>query len=186
MALTGRGRLAVPLLLASGALFACQAADAQACFDGGIPAAAPGQPSPPPPEGFQSLRDAADPLLNAAAANPVVFGGAFLNRSHTVVCVLYTGEQGRARALLEPHAAGLPVAWLPVRYSTAQLDAVQNDVVSMLREVGLARMNYVSVEHPLNRVVVSLAPGELELGERITAEHGDIVVIRFEAAGEPV
>jgi len=165
----------VAALLLSSCSAAGQAERMDGCLDDVLRAGADPTPSPLLPGG--SLRDAAEPLLQAVDADPVHFADAFLDGSHSTVCVLYVDSEAEAKARLGSATEGLPIEWVPVRYSAAELGGVRAEVLEIWQRAGIDKINAVSVDARTNRVVVSLAAADGALEEELMARFGDAVVV---------
>jgi hypothetical protein len=119
------------------------------------------------------------PAFDVVAANPDVFGGAFLDPSGTALCLLVTEDSaGRAEDLLKDVLPrGIPIGWVPVKYSQAELDEVQSELIELWREVGIGQINAVSVDLGMNVVVVSMPEANEDLASRIITKYGDAVKV---------
>lgn len=156
------------------------------CLGGATPSRPAAGATPTPMRPDVSLRDLADPAIEAVSANAGSFGGAFMNRSHTALCVLHTVPEDQAKSLIEPHvAAGLPIVWIRVQYSSAELERVQSEIVQLWHAAGVQKINSVSVAVEANRVVVSLPARQPDLELQLRQHYGDVVVIEIEPPDKP-
>jgi hypothetical protein len=146
-----------------------------------------GVASPTPDARGPSVRDLSQPALDVVAANPDVFGGAFLDPSGTNLCVLVAEDSaGRAEEILaDALPRGIPIGWVPVKHSQAELDEVQSELIELWREVGIEQINAISVDLRMNVVVVSMPEANEDLAGRIITMYGDSVKVVVERPDRP-
>ena len=145
-----------------------------------------GDASPTAALNTRSVRDLADPALRAVDADPEQFGGAFLDRSHSQLHVLYVGDEASARGRLQQHLPPeLRVTWVQVEHSSSELQRVRAAAIEFWEEVGIEAINSVSVHAPENQVIVSLPTHDPALVAELRNRHGSALAFRVEAPDQP-
>jgi hypothetical protein len=136
--------------------------------------------------GTASTRDLAQPAIQYVEAHPSDFGGAYVDQTGFAVHILYTGTEDQAKTALEGRLpAGLVVVWQPVRHSSAQLKAVQAEILDLWRTLEPGRIVAVSVDVVRNRVVVGTSQADSELVGQLETKYGDAVQVEVQAPDGP-
>lgn len=135
------------------------------------------------------VRQELAPALAAVEAEPAHFGGAYFDDSGgwLRLRILVVGDDAESRARVAALLPlGAPVQWEQAAYSVEQLERIHAEIVDRWREVGIERINFVAVNTPSNRVIVSLPNEDLSLQGELNDRYGDAVFFRIEPPGKPL
>jgi hypothetical protein len=116
----------------------------------------------------------------------VNFAGVYFDDRATLH-IMYVGDE---RAPRDRVAALLPVdalvVWTQVERSYGRLRDIRNEIEVLWQQIGLDRINGVSVSASENRVVVATPREDAELQSVLASRYKDAVGFKVTAAGEPL
>jgi hypothetical protein len=127
------------------------------------------------------MREAMNAAIDTINAHPDQFAGAYVThhagiRLHVMVADSWTASV----ALIEAATPdGTPVAYVPARYSSRDLRAVQEQLIGTHAQFEAAGVRLVSVGRDVenNRVVLSLNGGSTSLRENLADRYGPAVTV---------
>lgn len=124
--------------------------------------------------------------IRAVEADPVNFGGAYVDLAGSPLHILYAIDDPAARARVAALLpSDLPVEWRSVRYSTAELARIDVGIEELGQQLGSDVITAVFVDVPNNRVVVATAERRPELELGLAARYGPAVTFG-EAPGKAI
>ena len=124
--------------------------------------------------------------MSLSTRTPTTSGGVYINPAHTLLYILYVGDEQSAKARIgELLPDAVPVEWQKVNYSYAFLDGIWNTLVGK-DNVGQLDLTQVSVDVPNNRVEVGVAVDNPALAKCLADQYGDAVLVRVIPPDKPM
>jgi len=147
-------------------------------------------PTPVPVPG-QLTRDDLQSAINSVLGDPVNFAGVWWDPNGWPLHIMYVNDDPAVRSKVQQWVPpGAPVAWHRVAHSYAELDAIQNEIVSTwnadLAARGILPVNSVSVDVVRNVVTVGLVEHDASFESPLRERFGDAIEFVIEPPSEPL